>query len=245
MKSYLPEGNTFYYYGYCEANLTNFFLRYVAPGMVCIDVGAHVGFYTMLFAQLVGREGRVLAFEPTPWTHALLRENASELPGVSLFQKAVSSTSKEITLADYGPGYGAYNSAHAAGAADLTKESREVQAGAVVLDEQVEALGLRPDIIKIDAEGFEYEVLQGMATIVSTGGSRPIISIEVAGGEAWAQGRNQALHFLEEKEYQLFSISTEGLLISHSIQLEYGYDNLIAVPKEKLPSMAEYRHDRY
>src|ERR1700733_10547488 len=50
MRCYLPEGNTFYYYGYCEANLTNFFLRYVKSDAVCMDVGAHVGFYSMLFS---------------------------------------------------------------------------------------------------------------------------------------------------------------------------------------------------
>ena len=66
MTCYLPEGNTFFYYGYCEANLTNFLLRYIKQDSVCIDVGAHVGFYSMLLSKLVGPRGAVHSFEPTP-----------------------------------------------------------------------------------------------------------------------------------------------------------------------------------
>lgn len=47
----------------------------VRPGMVCWDVGAHVGFYTLLFAELVGPKGRVFAFEPVSSNLALLRRH--------------------------------------------------------------------------------------------------------------------------------------------------------------------------
>ncbi len=240
MQSYLPEGNTFYYYGYCEANLANFFLRYVQPGMVCIDVGAHVGFYTMLFARLVDSRGKVLAFEPTPWTYALLKKNTKEMDNVKIFQKAVSDTSGEITLADYGPGYGAYNSAHVTGAADLSKESRSVQVETVILDDHLKNGNLAADVIKIDAEGFEHEVLLGLDKTLSSEELRPLVSIEVAGGKSWAEGRSKALQLLQHHQYQLFEIAVDGLLKAHTPQENYGYDNLVAIPKEKLSNMAEY-----
>jgi FkbM family methyltransferase len=197
----------------------------------------------MLFANLIGKEGRVIAFEPTPWTYSLLLENTKDLDGVNIFQKAVSDSAKDIQLADYGPGYGAYNSAHVAGAADLAKESQNIEVSAVTLDEQLAISGLRPDIVKIDAEGFEHEVLLGMAYALSLGGARPLISIEVAGGALWAKGRNQALILLRDKGYHLFEISVEGLLVPHVIQENYGYDNLVAVPEEKMSDMSSCAYD--
>jgi hypothetical protein len=119
MTCYLPEGNTFFYYGYCEANLTNFFIRYVEQGMTIIDVGAHVGIYSMLNSELVGQSGSVYSFEPTPWTFRILTENTKKLPNVTIYNQAISETKQTLTFADYGPGYGAYNSANKSGAPDL------------------------------------------------------------------------------------------------------------------------------
>src|ERR1700719_2260133 len=47
----------------------------VKPGMVCYDIGAHVGFYTLLFAKLVGPSGRVFAFEPLPKNCAVIKRH--------------------------------------------------------------------------------------------------------------------------------------------------------------------------
>src|SRR4029077_20149560 len=60
-------------YGIYEESLTEAFLRLVKPGQSVVDVGMHLGYYTTLFAVLVGDSGQIHAFEPTPSTRAVAR----------------------------------------------------------------------------------------------------------------------------------------------------------------------------
>jgi FkbM family methyltransferase len=232
MTCYLPEGNTFFYYGYCEANLTNFLLRYIKQDSVCIDVGAHVGFYSMLLSELVGPRGAVHSFEPTPWTFKLLEKNTTNLKNVTLNNKALSDTARTLSFADYGPGYGAYNTAHKDGAQLSSHTATTVKVASLPLDTYCRENNLVPDFIKIDSEGFEFEVLSGAEHLLDQ--VRPLISIEVAGGSAWAENSQQSFLLLMKKDYQPYEISTTGLLSVHKFLDSYKYDNLIFVPKEKV-----------
>src|SRR4051794_33151645 len=61
--------------GALEPLLTNFFASHVRPGHTVVDVGANVGYFTVLAAKLVGTEGRVIAFEANPTMCRLLKDN--------------------------------------------------------------------------------------------------------------------------------------------------------------------------
>ena len=61
--------------GRYEPETTRLFKETVKPGMVVVDIGAHVGYYTLLAAKQVGPDGKVYAFEPEPGNHALLLKN--------------------------------------------------------------------------------------------------------------------------------------------------------------------------
>jgi len=237
MTCYLPEGNTFLYYGYCEANLTNFFLRYVKEGMTCVDVGAHVGIYSMLFSELVGETGVVHSFEPTPWTFKILTSNTESLHNVEANNIAVAETKRTLQFADYGPGYGAYNSAHKAGAPALssTPTMREIQS--VALDTYCTEKNIAPDIIKIDSEGFEFEVLSGSSMLLSKKENRPLLTIEVANGTDWSENRESAFALLKESQYSAYAITTEGRLTPQTKDQSYEYDNLLFVPIERLDTI--------
>jgi FkbM family methyltransferase len=240
MTCYLPEGNTFYYYGYCEANLTNFFLRYVQEGMTCLDVGAHVGIYSMLFSELAGKTGSVHSFEPTPWTFKILTGNTKSLQNVTLNNSAVAETERTLEFADYGPGYGAYNSAHTSGAPALNATPQMSEVQSLRLDTYCEEKGLTPDIIKIDSEGFEFEALSGSSSLLTKRGHRPLLSIEVANGEDWSENREAAFALLKESDYVAFSITTEGFLTEHTDTMSYEYDNLLFVPKERMDAVNQF-----
>lgn len=75
MTYYLPEGQAILCYGFFEANLTIFLINFLKEGDCFIDVGAHVGYYTVLASKLVGDGGNVHSFEPTPRTFNSLKEN--------------------------------------------------------------------------------------------------------------------------------------------------------------------------
>lgn len=230
MTSYLPEGNTFYYYGYCEANLTNFLLRFLKEGDVVLDVGAHVGFYSMLASALVGEKGSVHSFEPTPWTYEILKQNTEKLSNVTLNSNAVSDKKEEISFKDYGHGYGAYNTAHKDGST-LKKKSKTVTVETIVLDDYCKERSIRPDFIKLDAEGYEYAILQGMKSILED--ERPIVTLEVAGGEGWAENCKKSINLLLSKKYKPYEMSLDGFISPHIIKKNYEYDNLLFIPEEK------------
>ena len=63
--------------GYWEYWITEFICRNVARGETAYDVGAVYGYYTAVLADLVGSAGRVVALEPNPWLHSLLRRNVA------------------------------------------------------------------------------------------------------------------------------------------------------------------------
>ena len=230
MSAYLPEGNTFYYYGYCEANLTNFLLRFIKEGDVILDVGAHVGFYSMLASALVGKEGEVHSFEPTPWTYEILKQNTEKLENVTLNNNAVSNKGEQISFKDYGPGYGAYNTAHKDGST-LKKKSSTIEINTGVLDDYCTEKGIEPDFIKLDAEGYEYFILQGMSHLL--GKVRPVVTLEVAGGDGWSDNCKKSINLLLNKKYKPYEMSSDGFISPHVIKEWYDYDNLLFIPEEK------------
>lgn len=241
MTCYLPEGNTFYYYGFCEANVTNFLLRYLEEGMTFIDVGAHVGIYSMLGSELVGTTGQVHSFEPTPWTFELLKKNTSGLSNVTLNNLAIASTARTLTFADYGPGYGAYNSAHkdAAGSIGRTAQTKEIDS--ISLDDYCLNKDLKPDILKVDAEGFEFEVLLGSTSLLekSPTKNRPLLLMEVANGDTWAENRTQSFTFLNERDYVPYEILNSGMLRVHELKETYQYENLLFIPEERITELSK------
>jgi FkbM family methyltransferase len=236
MTCYLPEGNTFYYYGYCEANLTNFFLRYVREGMTVIDVGAHVGIYSMLGNELVGKTGAVHSFEPTPRTFAQLQKNTKELPHVTINNAAIAATPGTLTFADYGAGYSAYNSASQAGAQDTTRTPQKLTVPSLSLTDYCHEHTLTPNLIKIDAEGFEHEVLMGATALLGQGGARPLVTIEVAGSGGWADNRTQTFALLSSVQYLPYEITPDGTIAPHVLKdaTSYTYDNLLFIPTERV-----------
>jgi hypothetical protein len=73
-----------------EAGTMALFQALLHPGQVAFDVGAHIGWITLWLAQLVGPQGRVLAFEPGSNNLGYLRRNVAPLPQVRLMEAAVA-----------------------------------------------------------------------------------------------------------------------------------------------------------
>jgi FkbM family methyltransferase len=144
-----------------EPGERRFFREQVKPGMVVFDVGANLGFYTLLLSELVGPSGRVHAFEPDPLSFGILqdRATASRHRNVEVTQAAVGDQDGRVTLycnrrnrAD--------NRIHASHEPDSAAETVEVPL--IKLDDYCATRGIdRIDAVKMDVQGAEAAVLAG------------------------------------------------------------------------------------
>lgn len=135
--------------------------RHLAPGMTVIDVGANIGFHTVLAAKMVGPTGCVHAVEPTKETVVELRKNVqlNRLSNVMVYPCAAGTATGETTFYVRG-GHGAQNSLFS------DHLDRPVLSTHLVAIRRLDDLIQGPaDIVKIDVEGGELEVLMGMERI--------------------------------------------------------------------------------
>lgn len=150
----------------------------VGPGDWVIDVGANVGHYTKRFSELAGPSGRVLAFEPVPETFALLAANVRQFAhrNVTLLNAAASDRTERVgmSIPNFASGLANYYEAHL---------SPPVDAGLAVMSLGVDSLGIghRIALVKIDAEGHEASVLEGMKFLLSR--DRPVLIVETGSSD--------------------------------------------------------------
>jgi len=143
-----------------EPSTTQLVEHLLEPGMVVVDVGAHVGYYTLLAAKQVGPTGKVYAFEPESANYALLEENIglNGYQNIVTVKSAVSSRSGSSTLFLTALDNGRHSTYHH----DLPENGSEV-VKATTLDAFFESEEWpRVDLVKMDVEGAEEDVFQGM-----------------------------------------------------------------------------------
>jgi FkbM family methyltransferase len=144
--------------GYWEIWLTLFFARTVMPGMTVMDIGANLGYYTLLLGDAVGPSGHVIAIEPIPQTIELLKKTI-ELNGMRERVRLVTAAAAGAgtsAVAMYVPEYEPKNAAIIAAPFEGT-----LQLPAISIDELTRDLP-RLDLVKIDAEGAERVIIDGM-----------------------------------------------------------------------------------
>lgn len=233
MSYYLPEGGMLYYYGFFEANLSNFFINFLQEGDTFFDIGAHVGYYSMLASSLVGDTGKVVSFEPTPRTFQSLKENTAHKKNVQIYNNAVLDKEIDIEFFDYGPKYSAFNSFKKRTDKDISfrDDAERIVVKTIALDDFCKNKNLLPDLIKIDAEGAEHLILKAMDTILTE--VQPCVTIEVGGGEEWKENCTQSINLLLNKDYEVYEITLEGLLKKHTPKESYLYDNLFFIHTNK------------
>lgn len=184
-----------YWLGTYEMDLQKTIRDWAKPGHLVYDLGANVGYVSLLFARAVGEEGRVFAFEPLPANLERLRQNLALNPGlhVEIIPKAAADRSGHAQFA-------LHNSD------DMGKlEDDEAGSGKTI---EVETIAIddfaakhpTPQLVKIDIEGAELLALKGMQRTLQT--VRPQLFIELHGYEAGAAcwqlltAANYSLHWM-------------------------------------------------
>ncbi len=146
--------------GNYEPQTTRIFKEVLKEGIVAVDVGAHIGYYTLLASSLVGESGKVYAFEPEPQNFSALLGNIvlNGFQNIKPFQKAVFSHSGKMPLY-----IGAHSGMHSLfKVKDTTGE--KVMVEMVSLDEVFTKA--KVDLVKVDTQGAELDVLMGMQKLI-------------------------------------------------------------------------------
>ena len=146
---------------------TRLFRELIRPGMVVVDVGANIGYFSLLASMLVGSAGRVHAFEPDPVNCALLRKNVrlNRASNIEVIQAALSDNEDPVSLFLDSDNKGDHR------IWEPTGEARKgIKVTATTLDAYLKKTATVPSFIKIDVQGAEGKVLDGMKqTFAQTG----------------------------------------------------------------------------
>ena len=218
-------------YGFFGEGLTRMVVAHLRPGMTFLDVGAQLGYFTLLAAQIVGEKGQVHSFEPTPRTFEILRTNTELKSNVHLTQVAVSSESGIATLNDYGPRFSAFNSIYKAKLPNQsgTAKSSSFQAPTISIDEYVIQNKLTPNFVKIDAENSDYEILIGMKETLDQ--FQPVISVEVGDMDIDdVRPSKDIVQFLLHKKYRPYEFNGEDI-VKHELKDRYEYNDILFLPE--------------
>jgi FkbM family methyltransferase len=184
-----------YWVGSYEWDKRRIFEQSVPDGGVVFDIGANVGFYTLLASQLVGPAGRVFAFEPSPrnlrYLHAHLALNRAT--NVSVIEAAVWATPGRVQFdsgADHSQG--------------RVSPNQGLFVPAVVLDDLLTRGQIPlPDLIKMDIEGGELQALKGARSLLTQ--ARPRIFLATHG----AAIHHECCILLRELGYQFAPIQAQ------------------------------------
>jgi len=194
-----------YWLGTYEPQLQAAIQKLVLPGQIAYDIGANIGFMTLLFAKCVESTGHVYAFEALPANLQRLRDNIAINAvddRVTIISAAVNDRSSS-TKFYIGPSPGTGKLVKSAGRSTITyRESIEVE-GISIDDFIYQAGNPAPDILKIDIEGGEVLALPGMSRMLHE--KHPVVMIELHGQEAAQVGWD----LLKKENYRICNMAAD------------------------------------
>lgn len=231
--------------GGCEPETTAIFQKLLQPGAIVFDVGANLGYYTLVEAGLAGPNGRVHSFEPNPAVCGLLRESVrlNALRNVTVNEAGVSEAEgraklyvtipEQMSMASLRPPRQATTGKDVG--SGLTRTIR-----LVCLDDYIEHRGIaRIDLIKMDVEGAEMKALRGAQRLLGRQ-EKPVIIMEF---NAAALGRlgsscSEVARFLLTRDFSLYRV-LPGELEPYESGVPKPYFNVLAVPNRVRESILE------
>jgi len=194
-------GHRRYALGTYEPEVAALIQSMLKGGETVMDVGANIGYFTLLMARLVGPGGRVIAFEPIPTVYSVLCENLrlNDLHWAHPERKAVTGQNGEIQMQTEAGNPLSFTARVA--------EGGDLFVTAVSIDRYVEVAGLtRLDLVKIDVEGAEDVVIRGMAKSFLR--FRPVVLVEIHANNGH---QSEALELLKVAGYELMCVDSTGL----------------------------------
>ncbi len=164
--------------GWLEVSVQEAMRRLLGPGDVFYDIGANIGFFTLIGARFVGPDGRAIAFEPVPANAEAIRANAAlnGIENIDVLEKAAGAERRSdrlLLVEDL-----SWSHLESRGWHPRTTSAVDIEV--VTIDELVRAgEAPPPTLVKIDVEGSEADVLAGMRETIER--HRPAIVCELHG----------------------------------------------------------------
>jgi len=221
-----------------EPYLTELMLSKIKKGDVVLDIGANIGYYAVLFAEKVGKKGKVIAIEPDPINFEILQKNIKEnkLFNVVAVQAAVGNENKKMKIFESKENFGDHRLWQNPSKSPFDKRET-VDIFCRRLDDLLKELEYQKiDFIKMDVQGFESFVIEGGEKIIEK--NKPIIFFEY-----WPWGNKKAgsdikkmmeffrkiykkIFWVDEYIQIHFPVSQKFLDKKYSDKNEEGYGNL-------------------
>lgn len=186
-----------YWLGSYERKQTEIFGKTVNKGDVVFDIGAHVGFYSLLSAELTGKYGKVFSFEPLPENVKFLKKHVeiNNYKNILIFDNAVSDKS----------GHAFFKKEDSRSQGRLS-DSGKFKVEMIAIDDWIASKKLSiPNVMKIDTEGAEMNVLKGAENALKA--NRPIIFLSIHSGES----RKKCCDYLLSMGYKLEPLGEAGI----------------------------------
>ena len=220
-----------YLNGCFEADDSKALIESLNEGDTFIDIGAHIGYYSMLASRLVGEKGKVICFEPTPSTYGLLVKNLQSKKNVKAENLAAYSVQTNMEFNDYGLKYMVFNSFKKARLNDVDLVANHINVQTTTLDNYCRLNAVTPSFIKIDAESVELHVLQGSIEMIKN--SKPGFMIEVGDFEHIDAGSSyKIISFLTDLSYDVFEYNGNAFVKHEIIKTAYPTLNLYFFQKK-------------
>jgi len=192
-----------------EENEIKLIKKIIRKDSIVIDIGANIGYFTLIFAKLVGPNGRVYAFEPDPTNFSILKKNIqiNGYKNVILTQKAASDKNEliKLFLCKFS------NGMHRIYESELCDDSIDIES--TTLDEFFSSINFDQEIsfIKIDTEGSEIKVLRGMEkTLIKNNNISILVEFE-PGSIVQAKEEPKSLpEFLIKKGFRIMTFESSS-----------------------------------
>jgi FkbM family methyltransferase len=221
--------------GMYEPEVVELFLNELRRGDVVVDVGANIGLFTLMAADIVGPQGRVIAYEPHPKTYRELCANVerNRYDNTILVQEAISNSRGIVQM-------NVFTDCDLNSVA-LSDDCGMINVPADTLDSSLAQLGVcRCDLLKIDIEGAEWFALRGMdRTIEANPGIRLLIELHNPQIRALGGEPELLLQLLLDRGFSLYELNMwrgKTPILSASNTSIHGH--LLCIREHRTPSVA-------
>lgn len=183
-----------------EADNYSFLKSHIKQGMHIIDIGAHIGLFSVCTSQLTGPTGKIVCFEPTPGTFAILKETLrlNHCNNVAAQQAAVGAVPGKATF------YVGDEEGDNSNSLVLNKgKSHGYDVTVTTVDKVCQDHNLKPSLVKVDVEGAELDVLKGAVNTMTTTRPLMILGLHPSFIDIKGDSLQQIWDIIKERRYEV------------------------------------------